>query len=159
MKPGACHDSKWTWLQMTQGLKHEAVKLQEPKQKMQELVQKVPLYKPRRKWRQGSTCRRVLIINYMRSSHAKNGAKSGQKGPGPTGPCQLAWPIFCPVQLPLWPSTPWAIKSLDRMSHGEIHSSSAATRSRTRSRFDREGSTHGLHLLQRILHHDQCYNV
>jgi hypothetical protein len=43
-------------------------------------------------------------------------------------------------------------------SHKEIDSSSAATRPRTRSRLDREGSTRGLHLFQGILHHDQCYN-
>jgi hypothetical protein len=42
MKPGTSQDSKWTWLQMTQGPNHEAVKLQGPKQKMQELVQQVP---------------------------------------------------------------------------------------------------------------------
>jgi hypothetical protein len=43
-------------------------------------------------------------------------------------------------------------------SHAEIHSSSAATRPRMRSRLDREGSTCGLHLLRGILHHDQRYN-
>jgi hypothetical protein len=43
-------------------------------------------------------------------------------------------------------------------SHKKIHSSSAATRPRARSRLDREGSTRGLHLLRGILHHDQHYN-
>jgi hypothetical protein len=43
-------------------------------------------------------------------------------------------------------------------SHANIHSSSAATRPRMRSRLDREGSSHGLHLLRGILHHDQGYN-
>jgi hypothetical protein len=43
-------------------------------------------------------------------------------------------------------------------SHAKIHSSSAATRPRARSRLDREGNTRGLHLLRGILHHDQCYN-
>jgi hypothetical protein len=52
-----------------------------------------------------------------------------------------------------------AIMSLDAKSHVEIHSSSAATRPRTRRRLDREGSTRGLHLLRRILHHDRHYNV
>jgi hypothetical protein len=42
--------------------------------------------------------------------------------------------------------------------HTKIHLSSAATRPRTRSRLDHEGSTRGLHLLRGILHHDQHYN-
>jgi hypothetical protein len=43
-------------------------------------------------------------------------------------------------------------------SHRDFDSSSTATRPRTRSRLDREGSTRGLHLLRGILHHDQHHN-
>jgi hypothetical protein len=52
MKPDTSQDSKWTWLQVTHGLKHEAIKLHGPEQKMQELARQVPLSKPWRKWRQ-----------------------------------------------------------------------------------------------------------
>jgi hypothetical protein len=67
-------------------------------------------------------------------------------------------PFWARFDAPFDLAIPRAIYSPLTESHAEIHSSSTATRPRTRSRLDREGSTHGLHLLRGILHHDQCYN-
>jgi hypothetical protein len=48
---------------MAQGPKHEAVKLEEPEQKMLKLVQQGALSKPLRRQRQGPTCIREQVNN------------------------------------------------------------------------------------------------
>jgi hypothetical protein len=89
----------------------------------------------------------------------KNGAEPGQKGLGRPAHADQPGPFSARFDLLFVLVPPRAIKSLDAKSHGEIHSSSTATRPRIRRRLDHEGSTCGLHLLRKILHHDRCYNV
>jgi hypothetical protein len=77
MKPDTSPDTSWTWLQMAQGLKHEAVKLQGPEQKMLKLAGQGALSKPCRRQRQGPTWRREQVSNWLRSIGERNGAKPG----------------------------------------------------------------------------------
>jgi hypothetical protein len=85
MKPGRSQDTSWTWLQMAQRPKHEAVKLQGPEQKMLKLAQQGALSKPWRRRRQGPTCRREQVSNWPKSIGERDGAEPGRNGPGPVG--------------------------------------------------------------------------
>jgi hypothetical protein len=105
-KPGTSVDPRWTWLQMSRGPKHKAVKLQGPKQKMRKLVRQVPLSNSWRKWRQGPTWRGVEIKKNAGGFGKQAGAEPGWSGPRPVGPGRRAQPILDPVQCPLRPSTP-----------------------------------------------------
>jgi hypothetical protein len=85
MKPDTSQDTSWTWLQRAQGPKHEAGKLQGPRQKMLKHAQQGPLYKPWRRRRQGPTCIREQVNNWPRSIGERDGAEPGRNGPGPAG--------------------------------------------------------------------------
>jgi hypothetical protein len=96
--------------------------------------------------------------------HTSRESREKQQGEnwGRTGP-KRAWadqpsPFRARFDAPFDLVASRAIYSPLAESHAKIHSSSAATKPRTRSRLDHEGSTHGLHLLRGILHHDQRYN-
>jgi hypothetical protein len=101
-----------------------------------------------------TTSKAHMQVHTNRESHEK---QPGRK-PGP----KRAWadrpiPFRARFDTPFDLDASRAIYSPSAERHNGIHSSSAATRSITRSRLDREGSTHGLHLLRGILHH-QRYN-
>jgi hypothetical protein len=104
-----------------------------------------------------------MQVHTSRESHEKQpGRKPGLKR-AETGLGRPAWadrpkPFQARFDAPFDLVASPAIYSPLAESHVKIHSSSTATRPRTRSRLDREGSTRGLHLLRGILHHDQCYN-
>jgi hypothetical protein len=124
MKPGRSQDTSWTWLQMAQRPKHEAVKLQGPEQKMLKLAQQGALSKPWRRRRQGPTCRREQVSNWPKSIGERDGAEPGRNGPGPVG---LA--CFGPGSRPLWPtcSSIYCLY-LCRPPHRSIHQRVADTK-------------------------------
>jgi hypothetical protein len=101
MKPDKSQDTSWTWLQRAQGPKHEAVKLQGPRQKMLKLARQGALSKPWRRRRQGPTCIREQVNNWPRSVRERIEAEPGRKGPRPGGPACPAQPVFVPVRDPL----------------------------------------------------------
>jgi hypothetical protein len=123
-----------------------------------------------RKWQSLDSKIQTLTVKETTSKahmQVHTSRESREKQPGPnraeTGLSRPAWadqssPFRARFDAPFDLVASRAIYSPLAESHGEIHSSSAATRSRTRSRLDREGSTRGLHLLRGILHHDQRYN-
>jgi hypothetical protein len=92
MKPDTSQGTKWTWLQVAQGLKLEAVKLQGPGQNMLKLARQGALSKPRRNWHQGPTCRTWKVPEDTRSSE-EAGAELSRNGPRPVGPGRPAQPI------------------------------------------------------------------
>jgi hypothetical protein len=101
-----------------------------------------------------------MQVHTSRESREKQlGRKTGAE-PGLGRPAWADWPNPFRAQFdaPFDLVASRAIYSALAESHAKIHSSSAATRPRARSRLDREGSTRGLHLLRGILHDDQCYN-
>jgi hypothetical protein len=100
MKPDTSQDTSWTWLQMAQGPKHEVGKLQGPGHKMLKLAREGALSKPWRRRRQGPTCIREQVNNWLRSIGERDRAEPGQNGPGPVGPGQPAWPVSGPVCAP-----------------------------------------------------------
>jgi hypothetical protein len=104
MKPSTSQDTSWTWLQMAQGPKHEAVKLQGSKQKMLMLARQGDLSKSWRRRHQGPTCIREQVNNWPRSVGEQTGAEPGRKGPRTVGPSRPAQPVFVPVRDPLWPT-------------------------------------------------------
>jgi hypothetical protein len=77
MKPGTSKDTSWTWLQMAQGPKHEAGKLQGPRQKMLKLARQGALSKPWRRRCQGLTCIREQVSNWPRSIREWDGLVLG----------------------------------------------------------------------------------
>jgi hypothetical protein len=87
-----------------------------------------------------------------------NRAETGLGRPGRPAWADRPSPFQARFDAPFDLAASRAIYSPLAESHTEIHSPSAATRPRTRSRLDREGCTRGLHLLWGILHHDQRYN-
>jgi hypothetical protein len=98
-----------------------------------------------------------------RESREKQPGRKSRPIRAETGLGRPAWadrpsPFWARFDTPFDLVAACAIYSPLAESHAEIHSSSAATRPRTRSRLDHEGNTHGLHLLWGILHHDQRYN-
>jgi hypothetical protein len=104
-----------------------------------------------------------MQVHTNRESREK---QSGRK-PGPnrakTGLVRSAWadrpsPFLARFDTPIDLVASLSLYSPLAEGHKKIHLSSAATRPRTRSRLDREGSIRGLHLLRGILHHDQRYN-
>jgi hypothetical protein len=70
---------------------------------MPKLARQGALSKSWRRWRQGPTCIREQVNNWLRSIEERYGAEPGWNGPGPVGPGRLAWPVLCPVRAPLWP--------------------------------------------------------
>jgi hypothetical protein len=104
-----------------------------------------------------------MQVHTNRESREKQpGRKPGLNRPE-TGLGRPAWadqpsPFRARFDTPFDLAASRAIYSPLAEGRKKIHSSSAATRPRTRSRLDREGSTRGLHLLRGILHHDQRYN-
>jgi hypothetical protein len=100
MKPDTSQDTSWTWLQRAQGPKYEAGKLQGPGQKMLKLARQGALSKPWRRRRQGPICIREQVNNWLRSIRERDGAESGQNGPGPVGLGRSAQPVFMPVRAP-----------------------------------------------------------
>jgi hypothetical protein len=86
---------KWTWLQEVQRPICERRKLGGPGQKMLKLARQGALSKPRRKWRQGPTCRRENDPEDMRSMHDKGGCEVDQGRP--------AQPISGTIRHPFWP--------------------------------------------------------
>jgi hypothetical protein len=103
MKPGTSQDTSWTWLQRAQGPKHEAGKLQGPRQKMLKLAWQGALSKPWRRRRQGPTCIREQVNNWPRSVGERTRAELGWKGPRPVSPGQPVQLVFVPVRDPLCP--------------------------------------------------------
>jgi hypothetical protein len=135
MKPGTSQDTSWTWLQMAQWPKHEAVKLQGSEQKMLKLARQGALSKPWRRRRQGPTCRREQVNNW--SAGERNGAEPGQNRLGPVGPGRSAWPVSGPVRAPLWPtcSSIYCL-CLCRPPHPSIHQRAADTKEKHREEAD-----------------------
>jgi hypothetical protein len=100
MKPNISQDTKWTWLQTTQGPKHEAIYLQWLEQKMQEFVRHVPLSKPWRRRRQEPTCRRLQINNWTRSCRERTRAETGLGRSAQAGqPSPFSWRSGIPFVL------------------------------------------------------------
>jgi hypothetical protein len=92
MKPSISQDTSWTWLQMDQGPKHEAGKLQWDGQKMLKLARQGALPKPWRRRHQGPTCIREQVNNWSRSSGERVGQNRAETG------LFRAW-----FAKPLWP--------------------------------------------------------
>jgi hypothetical protein len=67
---------------MAQGPKHEAGKLQGPRQKMLKLERQGALSKPWRRQRQGPTCIREQVNNDREASGSKTGPNRGETGLG-----------------------------------------------------------------------------
>jgi hypothetical protein len=110
-----------------------------------------------------TTSKSHMQLHINKESREKQPGRKSGPNRAETGLGRLAW-ADRPSPFQAWVGAPFdlaalrSIYSAPAKSYGEIHSSSAATRPRTRSRLDREGSTRGLHLLRGILHHDQRYN-
>jgi hypothetical protein len=97
MKPDTSQDTSWTWIQMDQGPKHEAVKLWGPEQKMLKLARQGALSKPWRRQRQGPTCIREQVNNWPRSIGERDGTEPGRNGSRPAGLAYFelgSWPPF-----------------------------------------------------------------
>jgi hypothetical protein len=98
VKPDTSQDTKWTWFQVPQGPKRDGKKIRGPKQNMLKFARQVLLSKPRRKWRQGPTCRRVKVPEDTRSIVEEGGDELGRDGPRPVGLGRLAQPITGPIR-------------------------------------------------------------
>jgi hypothetical protein len=122
MKPDTSQETSGIWLQRAQGPKHEAGKLQGLGQKMLKLARQGALSKPWRRRRQGPTCIREQVNNWLRSIGERDGAEPGRNGPGPVGPGRPAWPVPGSVRDPLWPkcSSIYCL-CLCRPPHPSIH--------------------------------------
>jgi hypothetical protein len=132
MKPDTSQDTSWTQLQGAQGPKHEARKLQGPRQKMLKLARQGALSKPWRRWRQGPTCIREQVNNWPRSIGERDGAEPGRNGPGPVSLSRLAWPVPGSVRAPLWPRCLFIYcLCLHRPPHPFIHQRAADMRRST----------------------------
>jgi hypothetical protein len=135
MKPGTSQDTSWTWLQRAQGLKHEAEKLQGPRQKMLKLARQGAMSKPWRRRRQGPTCIKEQVNNWQRSIGERDGAEPSRHGPGSVGPGRPSWPVSGPVHAPLWPrcSSIYCL-CLRRPPHPSIHQRAAETKEKHREK-------------------------
>jgi hypothetical protein len=105
------------------------------------------------------TSKAHMQVHISRESREKQpGTNRAETGLGRPAWAERPSPFRARFDAPFDLVASCAIYSPLAESHVKIHSSSAATRPRTRCKLDREGSTHGLHLLRGILHHDQHYN-
>jgi hypothetical protein len=110
-----------------------------------------------------TTSKAHMQVHTNRESREKRPGRKLGPNRAETGPGRSAWadrpsPFQARFDAPFDLDASRAIYIPLAESHKRIHSSSAATRPRTRSRLDHEGSTRGLHLLWGILHLDQRYN-
>jgi hypothetical protein len=137
MKPGTSQDTSWTWLQRAQRLKHEARKLQGPRQKMLKLVRRGALSKPWRRRRKGPTCIREQVNNLPRCVEERIGVKPDRKGPRLVGPGRPAQLVFVPVHDPLCPRClSIYCLCLRRPPHPSIHQRAAETKEKHREEAD-----------------------
>jgi hypothetical protein len=137
MKHVTCQDTSWTWLQMAQRPKHEAVKLLGPEQKMLKLAQQGALSKMWRRRHQGPTCKREQVSNLPRSIREQDEAEPGRNGPRPVGLGRPACPIPSPVCTPPWPrcSSIYCLY-LHRPPHPSIHQRATNTKEKHREEAD-----------------------
>jgi hypothetical protein len=126
MKPSTSQGTSWTWLQMAQGPKHEAGKLQGPGQKMLKLVWQGALSKPWRRQRQGSTCIREQVNNWPRSIGERDGADMGLGRSAQTSRPGLFWARFAPPFCPRCSSI--YCLCLRRPPHPSIHQRATNTK-------------------------------
>jgi hypothetical protein len=131
MKPDTCQNTKWTWLQMAHGPKHEAIELWRLRQKMLKLRQQIPLSKSRRKGRQGPTCRRVEVLEDTRSREL---GWSGPRSAGLAHPHGGSPPPLTYYPLGLFIATTW------RLTRHTIHHSPVRSREARGTPFQRGGS-------------------
>jgi hypothetical protein len=136
MKLGTSQDISRTWLQMTQGPKHEAGKLQGPGQKILKLARQGALSKSWRRRRQGPTCIRDQGAS-QQLTEKHRGVRQGRIGPGPVGPSLPAWLVPGPVRAPLWPRClSIYCLCLRRPPHPSIHQRVAGTKEKHREEAD-----------------------
>jgi hypothetical protein len=139
MKPDTSQDTSLTWLHRAQGPKHEAEKLQGPRQKMLKLTRQGALSKPWRRLRQGPTCIREQVNNWPRSIGERDGAEPGRNGPGLVGPGRSPWPVSGPVWAPLCPrcsSIYCLLLCLRRPPYPSIHQRVTDTKEKHREEAD-----------------------
>jgi hypothetical protein len=103
-------DTKWTWIHITRGPKHEAVKLLGPRQKMREFARQGHISKLRGKRCQGPTWSSANIQESARSVVEEDGPELGQKGPGPAH-ADRPTPFLAWFVMPFDLDAPWLIYS------------------------------------------------